>query len=332
MELNFELKSSMLLERAGLDPQGLEAKISRVVTLENLQSNSLLFSKGINDSLVQRLSSLKGCIMVLPKGADASPLVDRLKVSNCLVFSDTPRMTFAKLLEIVEQKIVEEMNGLSYSNVNGATIGERTTIGCDTIIEPGAFVDHNVTIGSSCVIRSGARVRSRVQIEDNVIIRENTVVGGPGFGVEKDEDGHNIRIPHLGGVIIKSNVEIGALNTVVSGTIEPTIIDEYVKTDDHVHIAHNCQVGRNTNITACVEISGSVRIGENCMIGPNASVMNGIIIGKNSVIGLGAVITKSIEDSSIVAGNPAESIEIVKLQRRAIKKLVQNLLKESDKQ
>lgn len=332
MELNFELKSSMLAEQAGLAPQGLETKISRVVTLENLQSNSLLFSKRIDDPLIQRLSSLKGCIMVLPKGADTSPSVDRLKGSNCLILSDTPRMTFAKLLGIIEQKIIGEMNGLTYSNINGATIGERARIGCNTLIEPGAFVDHDVIIGSSCVIRSGARVRSRVRIKDNVIIRENTVVGGPGFGVEKDEDGHNIRIPHLGGVIIESNVEIGALNTVVSGTIEPTIIDEYVKTDDHVHIAHNCHIGKNTNITACVEISGSVRIGENCMIGPNASIMNGISIGKNSVIGLGAVITKSIEDSSTVAGNPAESIEILKLQRRAIKKLVQNLLKESDKQ
>lgn len=130
-------------------------------------------------------------------------------------------------------------------------------------------------------------------------------------------------MPHLGGVVIGSAVNIGALNTIVAGTIEPTVVENYVQTDDHVHIAHNCHIKRGALITACVEISGSVTVGENTTIGPNASIMNKITIGRDVVVGLGAVVTRSFGDGVTIAGNPADTTDNLRALRRAQQALLE---------
>ena len=98
---------------------------------------------------------------------------------------------------------------------------------------------------------------------------------------------------------------LGALNTVARGTLEDTVIFDNVKTDDHVHIAHNVVIGANTMIAACAEISGSVRIGKGVWIGANASIINQIEIDDYALVGIGAIVTKSVASGKVVAGNPA---------------------------
>jgi UDP-3-O-[3-hydroxymyristoyl] glucosamine N-acyltransferase len=165
-------------------------------------------------------------------------------------------------------------------------IGDRTRIFANVVVEA------NVRIGNDCVIKSG------------------TVIGQDGFGIVKDEDGNNFRVPHVGGVIIHDGVEIGALNTICSGTIEPTVVEQYVKTDDHVHIAHNVRVGANSILTACAEISGSVVIGPRSGLGPNCSIMNNISLGSDVFVGLGSVVTKSLPAGAVAAGSPARILRI----------------------
>ncbi|EFC0264563.1 N-acetyltransferase, partial [Escherichia coli] len=52
-------------------------------------------------------------------------------------------------------------------------------------------------------------------------------------------------------------------------------------------------------------------IKKNASIGANATILPGIIIGENSIIGAGSVVTKDIPDNVIVAGNPAKIIRPV---------------------
>jgi UDP-3-O-[3-hydroxymyristoyl] glucosamine N-acyltransferase len=112
-------------------------------------------------------------------------------------------------------------------------------------------------------------------------------------------------MPHVAGVYIGDHVVIGALNTVASGTIHPTVVEDYVKTDDHVHIAHNCHIGARTLITACAELSGSVVVGPDCWIGPNASVRDGVDIGAKAFVGIAANVVGPVSAGETVMGNPA---------------------------
>jgi UDP-3-O-[3-hydroxymyristoyl] glucosamine N-acyltransferase len=141
-----------------------------------------------------------------------------------------------------------------------------------------------------------------------VLIKSGTIIGQKGFNFEYDETGTPIPFTHFGQVIIGDNVELGALNTLVQGTLSNTVISDYVKTDDHVHIAHNVEIGFGTLIAACAEISGSVKIGSRTWLAPNCSIMDHIAIGNNVIVGLGSVVTKSVPDNVVVAGSPARKI------------------------
>lgn len=187
-------------------------------------------------------------------------------------------------------------------------------------VDPGAQVHPGAHVGEYTVIRAGAVVAEGAEIRDHVVIghdvrigahaliKSHAVIGEEGFGMERDADGDNIRIPHVGSVIIEDHVEVGNFTTVCSGTISPTRVGDHTKIDDHVHVAHNCRIGRNVIITACAEISGSVVIDDDAWIGPNASVIQGVTLGRNSLLGIGAVAVKSVPADEIRIGNPARRL------------------------
>ena len=155
------------------------------------------------------------------------------------------------------------------------------------------------------LIRNHVVIYDSTVIGNNCLIRSSTIIGEEGFGFERDKEQVPIRFPHIGRVVIGNNVEIGALSTVARGTLDDTWIGDNVKIDDHVHIAHNVHIGKNTIITACSEVSGSTSIGANSWLAPNCSIMNGISLGENVFVGLGAVVTKPVESGRVVVGNPA---------------------------
>jgi len=51
-----------------------------------------------------------------------------------------------------------------------------------------------------------------------------------------------------------------------------------------------------------------VRIERGCHIGANAAILAGVTVGRNSFVGAGAVVTRSVPPNSVVAGNPARII------------------------
>ena len=53
---------------------------------------------------------------------------------------------------------------------------------------------------------------------------------------------------------------------------------------------------------------GKIFVGEHTFIGARATIMPGVRIGKNCVIGVGAVVTKNIPDNSVAVGVPAHVI------------------------
>lgn len=220
-------------------------------------------------------------------------------VKGHALVSPTPRLDFARALAYIE-----ETAGYVWSQA-------------EPEIHPTARVGQNVVLGKGVVVGAGTRILHNVVIQDEVIIgarsiiKSCAVVGEDGFGFERDADGKAVRLPHLGRVIIEDDVEIGSLTTVCRGTLGDTLIRRGAKIDDHVHIAHNVEVGEDAFVIACAEISGGVHIGAQAWVAPNASVLNQLKIGEQAIVGLGAVVVRNVDDKSIVAGNPAKHIRHV---------------------
>lgn len=312
----FTFNVSKLIEFSTTYMNNFNFIINGVSTVSNPKNNTILFINRLKNTMISKLSNLGQCVLII--NIRQNELIGDLRANNLVILSPNPRLEYARLLQFIIKKTSRKRDNICLAT----SVGNSFRMGEGTIIEQNVVIGDNVQLGKGCVIKTGAAINSNVTVGDNTIVRENAVIGGYGFGFERDENDIPIRLPHIGGVVIGRHVEIGAMTTVCAGTIEPTIIEDYTKIDDHVHIAHNCHVGQKCLITACAEISGSVFIGDNTWLGPNCSIINGITIGKNCFIGIGAVVTKSVPAEVIVTGSPARLLEDIKQEKDIYKELV----------
>ena len=173
------------------------------------------------------------------------------------------------------------------------------------VISPLAYIaPENVIIGENAVIEEFVSIKENTVIGDDCVIRTGTKIGGPGFEIKNDGE-KTITVTHIGGVIIGNNVEIQQ-NCNVDKAIYPwddTVIDDHVRINSLVQIAHGDKIGKFTEIVAGASIQGRVVIGENVWIGPNSVIRNGISIGNNARVNMGAVVTLSVKDGEAVSGN-----------------------------
>jgi UDP-3-O-[3-hydroxymyristoyl] glucosamine N-acyltransferase len=163
---------------------------------------------------------------------------------------------------------------------------------------------YNVKIGNNVTIDEFVVIRENVEIEDDAIIRAGVILGGEGYEFKRTES--NIAgVKHLGGVIIGKGVEI-QYNSCVDKAVYPwdnTVIGDYSKIDNLVHIAHAVKISNNVMIIALSGIGGRTVVKEDTWIGFGAIITNGIEIGINSRANIGSVVTQSIPDNSSYSGN-----------------------------
>jgi UDP-3-O-[3-hydroxymyristoyl] glucosamine N-acyltransferase len=216
---------------------------------------------------------------------------------------ENPRLYFLNVVKTFFTK--DEMpKGISKTARIGTNVvlGKGVSIGENVVIEDGSSVGDNSTIGHNTVVFRNTK------IGQNVSIGCNCTIGGAGFGYEKNEKGEYEMLPHIGNVVIENNVEIAHNVCIDRAVLSSTILHENVKVDNQVHIAHNVIIGKNSLIIANSMIGGSTVIGENVWVAPSASLINKITVDDNSVIGMGAVVLKSVAKNEIVAGNPAKPL------------------------
>lgn len=219
--------------------------------------------------------------------------LDRVNLSSKLgvVLSNNPRMDFFKLHNLLVDK---DFYWKKFEN----EISNKSIISKDAIIS-----DHSIKIGSNCIIEPGVVILPGSIIGNDVIIRSGSHIGTNGF--QFINDGKSVFSVKTGGrAIIKDRVEVQHNCCVDRGVLGgDTIIESDVKLDNFVHIAHDNYIGERTFITAGVKLAGRVTIGIDCWIGVNATVSNGIMIGDNSKVTLGAVVTQNVESNTTVTGN-----------------------------
>jgi UDP-3-O-[3-hydroxymyristoyl] glucosamine N-acyltransferase len=188
----------------------------------------------------------------------------------------------------------------------GAAIGADSILGANVVIGAGAIVGRNVRIGKDTQIAPRVSLLDDVTLGERCIVHSGAVVGADGFGFAEDR-GEWVKIPHLGTVVIGNDVEIGANTTIDRGTIEATVIEDGVKLDNLVQIAHNVRIGAHTVMAAMSGAAGSTRIGRRCKFGGGAVVANQLTICDDVTLLFRSSVTKSITEPGVYGGClPAE--------------------------
>jgi UDP-3-O-[3-hydroxymyristoyl] glucosamine N-acyltransferase len=202
-----------------------------------------------------------------------------------------------------------------------AEVGPNATIGPDCRIGESALIGAGSVLGKAVRVGAHTRLAARVTVLDGVrigarcIVHPGAVIGADGFGFAPDA-GTWVKIPQLGSVAIGDDVEIGANTTVDRGTIDDTVIEDGVKLDNLVQIAHNVRVCEHTVMAAMSGAAGSTKIGKRCMIGGGVVLTNGIEICDDVMFTFRSVVTKSIDKPGTYSGTlPAE--EASKWRRNA---------------
>lgn len=282
-----------------------EVRISSIATLEHADATQISFLT--NSKYRGKLAETRAGALILGEAdADASDL-PRIIAAN-------PYAYFARVSALLNP-LPEIQPGVHPSAVvgEGARIDPTASIAATAVIGAGAVIGAHCVIGAGCsigdhvVIGSHARLYPRVVIYhdcvigDNLIAHSGVVIGADGFGIAMDE-GRWIKIPQIGRVVIGDDVEIGANTTLDRGALDDTVIEEGVKLDNQIQIAHNVRIGAHTAIAGCVGIAGSTSIGKYCQIGGSAGILGHLKIADRVVISSFTLIGKSIREAGTYTG------------------------------
>ena len=184
-----------------------------------------------------------------------------------------------------------------------ASVASSAKIGKDVYIGPFACIGEGVTIGDGCKIYPHVTIYDGCQIGQRVTIHAGSVIGADGFGFAPNQNGYE-KIPQLGIVIIEDDVEIGANTCIDRSTMGQTVIHKGVKLDNLIQIAHNCEVGANTVMSAQVGLAGSTKVGEWCMFGGQVGLAGHLTIGDHVNLGGQSGVNGNIKSGQTLIGSP----------------------------
>jgi UDP-3-O-[3-hydroxymyristoyl] glucosamine N-acyltransferase len=229
-------------------------------------------------------ASRAGALIVPPT------LAEEAAQQAALIVTPQPYLYYARLSQWWARRLrANDIQGVHPTAwiATDAHLGEGVQIGAFAVVEAGARIGAHSRIAPHVVI--GARC----ELGERCIVHAGVVIGADGFGFAPLE-GRWEKIEQLGRVRIGSDVEIGANCTIDRGALDDTVIDEGVKLDNLIHIAHNVHVGAHTAMAGCAAVAGSARIGRHCTIGGDAKILGHLVLADHVHISACSVVTRSI--------------------------------------
>jgi len=259
-----------LAERFGLELRGDPGhRVGSLATLASAGSGDISFLA--NPAYAAQLPECRAGAVIL------GPALAGRWSGNALVSAD-PYTSWAKVAAFLNPRrksppgthpsaVIGEDSDIGPGSSIGpqVTIGARCRIGAGVEIGPGCVIGDGVVIDDDSRLVARCYVGPDCRLGRRVLVHPGAVIGADGFGLAMDA-GHWIKVPQVGAVVIGDDCEIGANTTIDRGAIEDTVLDEDVRLDNQVQVAHNVRIGAHTAIAGCVGIAGSTRIGRYCMI------------------------------------------------------------------
>jgi len=301
-----ELSLGELAIRHGLELRGdPERRVCRVGTLQQAGSDAVSFLA--NPRYRKHLGSTRaGAVVLDPEHA--------AECTAAVLLSPNPYAAYARIAADLHPP-PEFQPGIRA----GALVDRTAEVAPDACVAPGAVVEAGARIGMgayvgpNCVVAAGATVGAGSRLVANVtichgvrlgarvLVHPGAVIGADGFGLAREPEGW-LKVPQLGSVTIGDDVEIGANTTIDRGAIDDTVIEDGVKLDNQIQVAHNVRIGAHTVIAGCTGISGSTTIGRNCMIAGAVGIAGHIEIPDGTVITGLTMVSRSIPRPGVYSG------------------------------
>ncbi len=184
-----------------------------------------------------------------------------------------------------------------------ACIGDGAVIGDGSQVYPHTVIGDGVKLGDGCLIYPNVTIYQGCQLGNRVTIHAGSVIGADGFGFAPNVEGYE-KIPQIGIVIIEDDVEIGANTCIDRSTMGQTVIHKGVKLDNLIQVAHNCEIGENTVMSAQVGIAGSTKVGSWCMFGGQVGLAGHITVGDHVNLGAQSGVPSSLKANQTLIGTP----------------------------
>ena len=259
-------------------------EILRIAPLESAGPGDIAFLSNPRYQ-PQLAASRAACVIVAPAMRDAA-----LARGACIV-TDDPYVYFAQVTQLWKRSHALRTGGGIHPS---AVVDVEAEVDPTATIGPLCVVERGARIGAHTVLKSRVTVGERCQIGQRCLVHPGVVIGADGFGFAPRR-GEWVKIEQLGAVRVGDDVEIGANTCIDRGALEDTVIEDGVKLDNLIQIAHNVRIGRHTAMAGCSGVAGSTTIGAHCTIGGAASILGHLELADHVHVSTNTVVTHSLK-------------------------------------
>jgi len=274
-----------------------DRRVSIASPIDKAGKESVTFcSKSTEDGLQLIRNSRAGVII---SSKELSYREEDYKDKTLILVSD-PRLAFIQVMQKYFQEKIEF--GISPT----AVIDKDAKIHPSVYIGPNSYIG-KCEIGENTVIDGNVYIYSGVVIGRNAVIQTGAVIGAESTHFHRNnQTGEWEKFPQIGGVIIGDDVEIGSNTSIMRGALGDTVIGRGTKIGHLCSIGHGVTIGKHCYICSHSALAGSSRIGDYSEVWLGSRIRNWVEVGRNAVVGMGAVVTKNVGDGKVVFGVPAE--------------------------
>ena len=285
-------------------------RITRIGPLEDADASTICFLSNPRYR-AQLADSAAGGVIVAPAMREAAA------ARGAAIVTDDPYLYFAKLTQwwAARMRPAAAPGVHRAAVVDGdarvaadASIGPLAVVEADAVIEAGAVIGAQCFVGRGARIGAGTRLHPRVTVAHGCsigargIVHSGAVIGADGFGFAPSRDEGYVKIEQLGAVRIGDDVEIGANTCIDRGALGDTVLEDGVKLDNLIQIAHNVHIGWRTAMAGCSAVAGSTRIGKRCTIGGGAGILGHLTIADDVHISAQSTVSRSIATPGTYTG------------------------------
>lgn len=281
--------------------------ISRPVPSDSDDPNGITFAE--NDEYLAAAEASAVAAIIVSK--------DCQRCNKPTIVVDDARMAFGRLLAMMVRPLPIAA-GIHPTAVvsESAIVHGSASVGAYCVIEKGAEIGPEVRIypfcyvGEACSIDENAVLYPHVVLYQDVkvgkrcVLHSGVVLGADGFGFYWDGR-RQVKVPQVGDVDLRDDVEVGVNTAVDRATAGTTRIGQGTKLDNLVQIGHNSVIGEHTVIAGQTGLSGSTRVGDRVTIGGQAALSHHVSVCADAVLGGRTGVTEDISEPGEYFGLPA---------------------------